>query len=602
MKSTSKKDEISSVASSFKCFKYVWQREANGKIYTVLRCFNSLLNIVLPLVFAVFPGFLINELTSDADINKVIIYTAVIIGSPVIVFALNKLTEYKITDVLSKFNNNSNKVIYGRITETDYEQFENPEVHNLELRAVKSMEQMPQVVDIYCRLFAAVVQFALIFTLVFTLGLWMVLIVAAVSVLNYFASKWLSEKSRENDLRADLLDCKLCVYTYVLSEPSFFMETKIFNSREFMISHLMESQRNLDESNLKYQRQNIAVDGVSTLGRFAQQAALYGYLIFSVLKGLMTVGTMTIYISSVEQFGNSIRSITDAFLAFKNMRYSLNDIVDFFSIPQKQLGNGTEHPQLNDGFEIEFKNVSFKYPGSEKYAIRNLNLTVKSDERLCIVGENGSGKTTFVKLLTRLYSPDEGEILLNGKNIYDYDYYEYIDMFAPVFQDCNSYDFDFATNICLSDSCEAERLKKAIDEAGLSGLVKSLPKREHTMIGKSIDETGIEPSGGELQRIAIARALYKGGDIYILDEPTAALDPNAEYEIYTRFHRMIEGKTAVLITHRLSAVQLADKVAVFADGHVEEYGTHAELYARGGMYREMFDKQSEFYVKANENQ
>ena len=222
MKSASKKSEISAVASSFKCFKYVWQREANGKIYTVLRCFNSLLNILLPLVFAVFPGFLINELTSDADIKRVIIYASVIIGSPVIVFALNRLIEYKILDIYSKFNNNSNKIIYNRIAETDYEQFENPDVYDLEYRALNSIEQIPYVVDTYCSLFAAVVQFALIFTLVFTLGLWMVLIVIALSVLNYFAAAWLAKEGRESTLRSGRLGRFLNMYLRVLREPVYF--------------------------------------------------------------------------------------------------------------------------------------------------------------------------------------------------------------------------------------------------------------------------------------------------------------------------------------------------------------------------------------------
>ena len=197
--------------------------------------------------------------------------------------------------------------------------------------------------------------------------------------------------------------------------------------------------------------------------------------------------------------------------------------------------------------------------------------------------------------MTRLYVPTDGEILLNGININEYDYREYCKLFAPVFQDFALYNITLGENIVMAEEYNRERLLSATRQSGLSAMVENTKYGYDTIIYKWFDEEGVEPSGGEGQRIAMARALYRGGSVYILDEPTAALDPNAEYEIYTQFNNMITDKCAVLITHRLSAVQLADMVAVFDDGHVAEYGTHAELYAKGGIYTEMFDKQAKFY-------
>ncbi|MCD8056144.1 MAG: ABC transporter ATP-binding protein/permease [Clostridiales bacterium] len=595
MKHTLFQENIRTINSSFQGLEYVWSREANGKLYIILRCISSVLNSLLPLVFVMFPGLLIDELTGEQSMSRIAFYAAAIVGSPLLLFAVNKPIEYLTTTVLSKFNNNSNRLMYGKIAEIDLEELEKPDVDQLKFRALNAIEALPSVVDNYCGVLGAIIQFCLVITLVFTLNAWMVLIVIAVAIINFFASKWLVKKGRESELESDILNRIRDTFIYILQETEFAKEIRMFKSKDYLIDHMMENEEETNRHDLKYKRKTIAVSGISVVGKFVQQVFLYCYLIVQVLRGVLSVGTMTICISSVEQLSSSLNKLSGSVLSLASMKYSLNDISDFFSIPQRQISSGTEHPDLSGEFTIKFKDVSFKYPGSDRYALRHLNIVIRSDERICIVGENGSGKSTFIKLLTRMYYPTEGEILLNGKNIYSFDYYEYIGLFAPVFQDFCRYSFEVEDNICLSDDIDSEKLHSAIDDVGLTDLIASLPKQEHTKIGKFIDPDGFEPSGGEGQRIAIARAIYHGGDIYLLDEPTAALDPRAEYEIYAQFHKMIHGKCAVLITHRLSAVQLANKVAVFDDGHVAEYGTHSELYAKGGIYRDMFDKQAEFY-------
>jgi ABC-type multidrug transport system fused ATPase/permease subunit len=284
-----------------------------------------------------------------------------------------------------------------------------------------------------------------------------------------------------------------------------------------------------------------------------------------------------------------------SFLELARISLNVDELNQFMNLPSKIHASGNLSVDYSEKSVIEFRDVSFKYPGSDTYALKNVNLSINFNEKLCIVGSNGAGKSTFVKLLTRLYSPTEGIILLNGRNIADYSAEEYTELFAPVFQDFVKYYFSIGINIALTPDYDVNKLDNIVKQCHLDTLIHKLPKGYDTQVGKLVDPTGFEPSGGENQRIAIARALYEGGDIYILDEPTAALDPNAEYEIYTQFNGMIKDKTAVLITHRLSAVQLADKVAVFDDGQIVEYGTHHELYAKGGIYTEMFDKQARFY-------
>ncbi|MCD8002983.1 MAG: ABC transporter ATP-binding protein/permease, partial [Clostridia bacterium] len=255
-------------------------------------------------------------------------------------------------------------------------------------------------------------------------------------------------------------------------------------------------------------------------------------------------------------------------------------------------------PEYREDSVIEFHDVSFKYPGSDRYALRHLSIKLEANKKLSIVGENGSGKTTFIKLLTRLYLPTEGEITLDGVNIREFDPEKYQRLFAPVLQDFCLYTLPLSQNITFEEECDREKLKEALRKADIDNLAAKSAKGVDTYVGKSVDPEGFEPSGGEGQKIAIARAIYHDAPVYLLDEPTAALDPFAEYEIYKRFDEMITNRGAVLVTHRMSAVKLAENIAVFHDGNIIEYGTHSELYAKGGIYREMFDKQAEFYREA----
>jgi len=308
---------------------------------------------------------------------------------------------------------------------------------------------------------------------------------------------------------------------------------------------------------------------------------------------------MTIYLTATQQFSGALQNIMSSYMNFSRNSLDVQELIDFMNIPLVQQNTGDKTPVFDKSSVIEFKDVSFKYPGSENYAMKNMSITIRGDEKLCIVGANGSGKSTFIKLLTRLYMPAEGEILLNGVNINEYDYIKYQRLFAPVFQDYSRFALSLKDNIVLTSEYNGERLEKIGEQSGLAPLVEKLPKGYDTQVSKQIDDAGFEPSGGEGQRIAIARAVYHGAPIYLLDEPTAALDPLAEYAIYTQFNEMISDKTAVLITHRLSAVQLADKVAVFDRGSLIEYGTHKELYDNGGIYTEMYKKQSEFFTNSN---
>ena len=248
--------------------------------------------------------------------------------------------------------------------------------------------------------------------------------------------------------------------------------------------------------------------------------------------------------------------------------------------------------------EIEFRHVSFRYPRSEKEVLHDINLKITSGEHLSIVGLNGAGKTTFIKLLCRLYDVTEGEILIDGINIKEYSEEEYRKLFAVVFQDFQLLAFSLKDNIVLGEKADEQKLNEVLKLSGLYEDAMKLKNGVDTILYKGFDEDGTDLSGGQRQKTAISRALYKNAPIVILDEPTAALDPVAEYEIYRQFNSLVGGKTAIYISHRLSSCKFCDRIAVFAEDTIKEYGTHEELVGRqNGIYTKMFATQAQYYVE-----
>ena len=250
----------------------------------------------------------------------------------------------------------------------------------------------------------------------------------------------------------------------------------------------------------------------------------------------------------------------------------------------------------DDQYEIEFRNVSFKYPGTDIYALKDVSIKMKIGERLAIVGMNGSGKTTFIKLLCRLYDPDEGEILLNGIDIKKYNYEEYMRLFSIVFQDFKIFSFSLGQNVAASADYDEKYVEDVLDKVGFQKRLDNMPKGVQTPLYKDFDEGGVEISGGEAQKIALARALYRDAPIIILDEPTAALDPISEFEIYSKFNEIVGTKTAFYISHRLSSCRFCNEIAVFHKGRIVQKGSHEDLLKDvKGKYYELWNSQAQYY-------
>ena len=342
-----------------------------------------------------------------------------------------------------------------------------------------------------------------------------------------------------------------------------------------------------------------------TAFNFVRDWAAYTLLIHKVLSGQIDAATFTIYLGVIANFSMYIYDVSMHFANLRDASHQFNDYHDFMK--QKDLfTHSSGVPELVEGAapSIEFKNVSFTYEGSTKPVLTNVSFKISADEKIALVGNNGAGKTTIVKLLCGLYQPTSGEILIDGKSINDIGVEKYQDLISVLFQDTSPIALSIAENVCGCEPQDADKakLKVCLEKAGLLAKVNTLPKKEETYITQTLDEKGVVLSGGETQKLLLAKAMYKDGPMLILDEPTSALDPIAESTIYEEYNQMASHKTAVFISHRLASTKFCDRILFLDGGQIVEEGTHDQLMAKGGKYREIFDIQSHYYKEEAKNE
>lgn len=323
-------------------------------------------------------------------------------------------------------------------------------------------------------------------------------------------------------------------------------------------------------------------------------ALTYLYIGIKAMLGYISIGSIVSSVSAVTMLFTSINTLLESITNIAYSKKYFNILYDYLNMPS-EIYHGTLPVEKRDDniFELEFKNVSFKYPNTENLVLKNVSFKIKVGEKLAIVGPNGAGKSTFIKLLTRLYDPTEGEITLNGIDIKKYEYDEYISLMSVVFQDFKLFSLSLRENVGVMDEND-DLIKKVLFDAGFEERFNRLEEGLDTQLYQ-YNTKGVEISGGEAQKIAIARALYKDSPIVILDEPTAALDPISEAEIYNKFDTLVDGKTAIYISHRMSSCIFCDRILVFDNGQIAEIGNHQELLNKKGLYSEMWNAQAQYY-------
>lgn len=343
-------------------------------------------------------------------------------------------------------------------------------------------------------------------------------------------------------------------------------------------------------------RNNDRMNLMSSFMMFIQQIVTYIYLINQILINRLGIGDFTMYLSALNTFSSALQNLSSSLVDVKQYGEYYKYLEEYLNLPAHQK-SGKEIIKKKEPHEIVFENVSFTYPGQEQEALKNISLKIQQGEKIAIVGENGAGKTTLTKLLTRLYDADEGKILIDGKNIKEIDKDCLTELFAVVYQDFKLFSFTLKENIALakSENTSDEEIELLLEKTGMSDKVHSLKNGVNTYVYKNFDEEGFQPSGGEAQKIALCRAAFKDADIIILDEPTAALDPKAEDEIYHRFDEIAGGRTAFYITHRLASTRFCDWIVVLKKGEICEIGSHSQLLGKGGYYARLYALQAKYY-------
>lgn len=381
-------------------------------------------------------------------------------------------------------------------------------------------------------------------------------------------------------------------YTSGMDIRLYGMEKPLVRYEEAIYDNLCNAEQTM---RLHCARLNL----ISTLAQYALRFGVYLLLIAAALRGNLSVGSIAQYVACIMLLLTAVSEIVSSGqLALLNHTY-LKRYFSYFDLPNPMYqGTLSVEKRTDEQYDVEFRDVSFRYPNTETYALRHVSLKFKAGEKLAVVGMNGSGKTTMIKLLCRLYDPTEGVILLNGVDIRKYDYDEYLSLFSVVFQDFRLFSFSLGQNVAASADYDAARVTRCLQEAGFGKRLAELPNGLATGLYQDFDRNGIEISGGEAQKIALARALYPHAPFIVLDEPTAALDPVSEYETYRKFSEMAAGKTAVYISHRLASCRFCDEILVFDGGRIVQHGTHDALLAeKDGVYASLWHAQAQYYTE-----
>lgn len=447
--------------------------------------------------------------------------------------------------------------------------------------------------NIFTELLGAVIGLAAMSGIMARVSPWLFICIAPIAFLDWLMEKKSAEHGHRCDLEKEELLKKKSYLTEIIYETENSKELKMYSAEEMVSGKYEAVSGSLRAIEEKKERRLCVYKVCSELISFLQNAVIYGGAVYRFALSKVTLGNVYIGISSGTYLVNSVKQIMGLLGDINRASLYYTEFEEFMNW-EPGTACGTEPIDRLDS--IEFRNVSFRYSEDTDYVLKDINFTVKRGEKIALVGDNGAGKSTLTKLIFRLYDPTEGTIYVNGRDVREYRYEDFVKLVAPVFQSVRLMGYSVLENIVFGKEADGRRLEESLEKAKLSERIKGLKKGVCSIVSKDLAEDGIEFSGGEEQKIALARALYKEAALLVLDEPMSALDPMAEREMYRIFQRQLDGKMLVLVSHRIPGIAFCDHILVMEDGRIIEAGSHEELLKAEGKYFEMFQKQSFYYT------
>ena len=583
--------------------KQVWKISPG---YILLIFFNALLSGAKIIFNTILPMLLINELIGDRTVSRLLLYGGLIVANNVVMtFLTDSITKYR--DVKDEWVQNAMVEKMGeRIMNLEYSYLEDPYYLDLKESAIFAIQNQSAIANVI-RVFADTLQgfitLAGLLTILATLGpvLVIVLAIGVIAMLVLFKSA--SKSMIELMQRIVPINRVYGYYIDVAMEKAAQKDLRLYKMDQLVTEKVVAfSEKSCDEFDKANRLMGIATGGMAVVTELTS-AFTYGYVgirtISSIFGPQITLGALTMYVTSAITFSSTVIKFGENIVGlWQNIQF-LQPYNEFMAL-KEETKDTSGIPFEGEVETLEFRNVTFTYPKAEKPVLSNVSFSVHKGEKISIVGLNGAGKSTLVKLICRMYQADSGEILVNGRNIYDYDYLSYMNVISAVFQDYKLFDFSIEENIsCRETGADENRVNYLVEQVVMKEKIDELPEGIASRFGKEYDEEGVELSGGQGQKIAIARALYKKASMVILDEPASALDPIAEAEIYEKFNSLVEDKTAIYISHRMSSSVFCDKILIIDGGTVSDFDTHENLMKKtDSLYYKLFHSQAENYKLA----
>ncbi|WP_392485974.1 ABC transporter ATP-binding protein [Haloimpatiens sp. FM7315] len=591
--------------SNFQNFKYVikniWRWD---KALFFIATLEIPATVILPLIGIYLPKIVIDSVTAKVPIKTFIISLTLpvllMILLNIFLHAASSIVEVKKINCRFKYL----QLIMNKSLDADYENIDSLEGQEKLARtdaALRNNDSATEaIVEVIIELFSSVMGFLIYASIIVNIHVLIVVFILVCSIINYLMGKYVNNYEYKNKDNIVPRERKI---KYIKDKTGDFKAAKdlrLYNMFPWFKNMFLNFQKEeIYFKNKELKKRYLAnfIDGILL---FLRDGITYGFLIYSVIYRGMTIGNFVLYFGAVAGFSTWMSGIIKNINTLNGFSLDISDLRNYLEMEDKMnRGEGEKILPVGMPCDIELKGVYYKYPGAEDCTIKDMNLHIKKGEKLALVGVNGAGKTTLVKLICGLYSPTKGEIYINGKKSSSYNRDEYYTLFSVVFQDMHNLPVSIVENIAsdVSKDIDEEKLKKVIKLSGIMEKIKTLPKGKETPLVKEVNKDAVELSGGEIQKLMLAKALYKKAPIIILDEPTAALDPIAENEIYEKYSELTKDHTSIFISHRLSSTRFCNRIIFIEDGVIKEEGDHYSLMKSQGKYKKMYDMQSYYYKK-----